>query len=279
MSLRFGQYTIAGIECTGISLQPWLGGYSLEVALRFRPEPKPNLRFRASNLAIQLNLAPAGQIVPVCRMESLPQNPLTIEQYSSDDTRIFRAPLNLRQLAALEDARDGQDLSVRLDVYGYVEQAGEARTEPAYHNLFHTVPVSQWVKTLSSSGYQAFIHFDLSSGQTSSRTWTLLARAQELFTKGHYREAVGSCRKVMEVVAESLPQKDRDAAKNGYKTKATDMDQRQRFILIQEAIRHALHLANHDHDGDGEDGDTDYSRQDAEFALRLAATCAAYEMQ
>ncbi|PZR35499.1 hypothetical protein [Caulobacter segnis] len=275
MKLTVEHNIIADLNVQAVQLRRGVGAFELALLIDITcsPPPPPSPRRWARIDSIGLYLQPATGADHLATLRSA--STARIEQYDNPLTQQleYRATLQHRQLLALEDARDGRDLSLRLSILGVggVVDDGVGRVAISVEHTL-TVQRSAWIDQLKGSSAAGVLLMEASIPVASSPGDEGIARrllsAEAAFHNGNYAKCIGDCRLAYDRLGlTSTP-------KTKLPDKQFDMSFSERVDLLVASARHCTHLPHHD---DGADSsEHTYSREEARLVFQVTAAVASY---
>lgn len=266
------RYTIADTRYSGISGEPAADGYRFKISVTYTTQawrgelPAPIVRLSTASVT-----ACTGAVethVGYAHPEST--IPFSVSQHGTTIGHLHVVTLHPDAMEAVERIRGGQGITLRLKLIGEVWQ--EHTATPIHESVDCRISQSDWLTALEQSGFGRTLLFEVpvpyaddANAPSSARH---LQQAQRLFVRGHYDEAVATCRKALE--AEMGAMSDQVAAMKSFKGgKEKDLDLGQRELVIRQAVMNYLHPAHHH--GDDEVA-IRYDRSSAAMALGLTAS-------
>jgi hypothetical protein len=244
-----------------------LGFFRVTLDVRLQVEPgDPGCRL----LSLSADLLAGGRLVT--RLDASPQS-LPVEQYASSSpaTVVLQADLDRARVEAVETLRNGGHLELNLNVFACLQ---EPDGNMARQSVQEHYPVNQgvWVEVLQQMEYQKtmLLEVPIPDEQTApelAHAVDFLGQAQQAMVRGHYRDAVGLCRQVLEEMSNGLG----DA--NGVRLqeifgKTRDMDKAERLRILREALKVLTHPAHH---RDEVTALIEWNRVDAASVITIAA--------
>jgi len=117
------------------------------------------------------------------------------------DTKVLYIDLDRSRIEALEAIRNGGALSLDVHVAGQVisKQHGLCSLRDASDS--YQLNQSGWIDILRQMGYGETMLIEVPVTDGIGKTTEYLAAAQKAIGLGHYREAVGACRDVLEALS------------------------------------------------------------------------------
>jgi len=173
-------------------------------------------------------------------------------QHTNDNNFSLEIELDARRIEAIEGIRLGEDLSFSLIIYGVAHSEREKRSQPVNVTLQYKANQSAWIEILQQMGYRRtmLLEIPLLSEEISPRFEEAakhLQTAQTHLLKGHFREAVGTCRDVMESLTMALNDEGDqppDTVKSWFKDQKS-FSKEERLRLVRRALTVLTHPARH----------------------------------
>jgi len=203
-----------------------------------------------------------------------------VRGYRGSTTSELALDLDLARVEALEELRLGEGLDFRVTLWARVQ------SKSGYSNLSEELSFSvnqgTWVELLGQMGYGRIMLLEVpvpdedGSPELVAAT-THLANAQKEMELGHYREAVGTCRDVLEALSVAL--NDRDDQDEEFRSlfeKTRDKDKAARLRVLRRAFKVLCHPARH---ADEVSARIDWDRLDAFAAIIMAGTIIRWSAQ
>ncbi|MGW4690949.1 hypothetical protein ACWEO1_00995 [Kitasatospora cineracea] len=177
------------------------------------------------------------------------------------------ATLTDTQLAALEKARQGADLRLRLHLT-VTALNGDGSWPTRTTQVTFTVPDSEWSQVVTEAGHGAFVTVlvPITADEKRATAARRLREAQAAVRAGDFEAAISKARLAMDAVRPADHQKAYSAASA---KKAKDRDQDERWTVLLQAAYDLFGGAHHD-DPDTTEHFT-WNRADAVTALALTA--------
>ncbi|KDN85599.1 hypothetical protein [Kitasatospora cheerisanensis] len=190
-----------------------------------------------------------------------------VEAASPGVTMGLTITLTDTQLAALEKARQGADLRLRLHLT-VTALNGDGGWPACTTQVTFTVPHNEWSQVVTEAGHGAFVTVlvPITADEHRSTAARRLREAQTAIRAGDFETAVSKARLAMDAVRPANHQKAYSAASS---KKAKDRDQDERWTVLLQATYDLFGGAHHD-DPDTTEHFT-WSRADAMTALALTA--------
>jgi hypothetical protein len=255
-----------------VTMVPSVAGYLLRVGVSFRTNKWEGAGLELSQVRLKASVNRPDRD-PLYLGGGEPESPMLVRfEHHDSHIKTFDIGLSPAQIAALEDLRNGGDLSLRLDVQALADDGKQALLTVA--NLQRTVPQSEWVKELDRSGYTKLQLFEIpvyDSGLLERETALKphFDAALNHLNRGHYGDTVAACRKVLEALDLSVQDKPvRSAAQKAFGAAQTEMSASQRGAYVRSALWHYTQLAHH---ADVPDEHAQFNRADAQWALTTTA--------
>lgn len=179
--------------------------------------------------------------------------PFSLTQYGSTGCHLHDLTLSPRAMEQIEGSRAGQGVVLRLKLQGDVWMGREAAS---FHDPVECrINQSDWLTALAQCGHGQYLLFEVpllaSQDPRAPSSARYLQQAKDHFTKGHFDEAVGACRRALEGLLEATQSKEAQFAAvkafKGGKSEELDIDQREK--LIRQTVMNYTHLAHHHEEG------------------------------
>lgn len=276
MKLTVEHYIIADLEVRALQLRQSIGTFDLALLVNITTSPpsapSPPRWARIDSVGLYLSSANGAGHLATLRSAATAR----IEQFDNSLTQQFefQAPLQRRQLLALEDVRDGKDLSLRLSVQG-VGGGVDDGVGRVPINVDHTLTIqrSAWIDQLNGASAAGVLLMEASIPVASSPGDEGIARrllsAEAAFHNGDYAKCIGDCR----LAYDRLGLTARPNAK--LPENPSGMSFTERVALLIASARHCTHLPHHD---DGEPEQV-YSREEARLVLQVTAAALSFHLK
>lgn len=169
----------------------------------------------------------------------------------------------------IERTRCGGSLTFSIALQAEVRR-GTADLSVATEAVTATFAVSDWLAALEQCGFGTSLLFEVplpvSHGETTP--WTrLLLGARDQLLKGHYAQAVGDCRLVLEALNDALGQGDQlHDAKARHKVDRQTLTVDQRELILRQTVMDYASSAHHTDQGIPVDL---YDRRSAQMILAM----------
>lgn len=278
MSINYSSNIIADVRCQNVFLIPGVGVYFLGFNLNFDIKARENiLRFHDASAKVFVSTTNTPQRTLGV---AFPESPVLIQsvKYSNSRQSQFEIQLSASSLAAIENLRNGGDLSFKLQLRG---MASDLQNSESVQDEIQ-IPVSQsdWIKHLKQAGFVDTLLFEIPVPPTSTNDALKTAvdhlkKARDLFLAGHYDETVAKCRLALDKVKAGTNQEERQlkAVKAFKSGDGQQMRTEERLLLLREAAAHFTQLAHHDL---SVDEISQYSRADSLAVLGVTAALLAH---
>ena len=191
------------------------------------------------------------------------------------DTKVLYIDLDRPRIDALEAIRNGGALTLDVHVAGQVisNQHGLCSLRDASDS--YQLNQTGWIDILRQMGYGETMLIEVPVTDGIGKTTEYLAAAQKAVGLGHYREAVGACRDVLEAVSMGVGDGDeRDPDFTPLFANTRNKDKQARLRVLRQALKILTHPARH---VDEVAVLFDWNREDAVSAI--AATAALLRWQ
>jgi hypothetical protein len=194
--------------------------------------------------------------------------PITTYEHVANHQISLEIELDAKRIDAIEQIRLGENLTFLISLFATANSGGLSQqlySQP--HQL--TISQSDWIKVLESIGYRKtlLIEIPVPTGEANpalTEATKHLANAQKQMLHGHYREAVSSCRDVLESLNRSISDEGESA-----QTSKKKRDKRERFLAIRTALLELTHAAKH---VDDTTSLIEWNLADARASISLTAT-------
>lgn len=197
-------------------------------------------------------------------------------QHTNDNNFSLEIELDARRIEAIEGIRLGEDLSFSLTIYGVAYSEREKRSQSVNTTLQYRANQSAWIEILQQMGYRRTMLLEvplLSEGISPlfKEAAEHLKTAQTHLLKGHFRDAVGACRDVMESLSVALRDENAqppEMVKSWFEG-TRSMGKEERICLVRRALKVLTHPARH---ADEISTSIEWSPKDARTIIVLAAS-------
>lgn len=135
--------------------------------------------------------------------------PLTTYPHIQKSNLTLEIELDGNRIEAIERGRLGEDLLFRMNLCGVARGSHEKSTQSVFATLHYRANQSTWTGILEQMGYRRTILLEIPVPRDEisprlSEAATHLQTAQIHMLRGHFRDAVGACRDVMESLSAAL---------------------------------------------------------------------------
>lgn len=281
MGLALGGRELARARIQGVSLLPALGGYEMQFVLELAASAYADAADVPRRVAIIGARVAAGATRDDTQRLGFarPEEPFEVtSELRGSRTHVLHLHLHPGQLSALETLRGAGNLTFDLLLIG-------AGVSAQHHEQVQDpqrieVPQSQWIDTLRTADARDIMLMEVplplaSASERSDEVRTALLRAEVQFRTGDYTACIASCRTVIQQAGQrrhgqlhwARPALDRLAQDR------KGMSKGERESALWAILREYTHLAHH---AAGEGGESDFSRADAQFVLRLTVSAVAH---
>lgn len=269
----FNSQTFASWQVGKISGNKGLGFYQLNfpVAITTQPAPKGQPSITVTDLFGSLHARGTNSPSHPSLVGRLVANQsyfIRTSEYSGSHQVNLEVELDSARMEAIESIRLGGDLTFSVSLYGFADSQGNKQT---LYRLPCDLPVGQsdWIKVLENVGYRktALLEIPIPTGEINSvfsEAVAHLETAQKQMLRGHYREAVGACRDVLESLSRFLKNEN-----NEIQTPKQKRSKEDRINAIKKAFYDLTSAAKH---SDETTSQFEWSRADAVSSIRMAAT-------
>lgn len=278
MALTVGLYQIANTSFDYVAISPVIGGYDLIFGFKIEPLRSLDRSSRKADLhgahcmvkassGKEKKLGYARFDVPV----SILADTHTVSAIQSAELRLSLSP---QQLAALDEHREGGNLSFDLTPAGHGQ--GQAGQHLIQDNWRRDVTASEWIQKLRESGAADTLLLEVPltwspKSKKAASAGQHLKKAQGHFYHGDYSSCVATCRLVVEELYGKAPAS-RPTNADGQTKGRREYNKSEREIELVEAARN---YANPAHHAENEGGEVAYTRSEARFLLTICAAIAA----
>lgn len=298
-SLTFQNRIVAEARIQGLHGRPTVGGYRLAFSLELSAISWRQLEQAVvlENWQACVSCGPKGGTMQVLA-DALPEVPQILKTFEFENRThvLFFVDLTPGQLAALEEVRNGGDLSFKFSLSTVctgqtlvhatnwdkadktTPSTSEVDRQVTVATITYDTNLGEWAKVLNELGYAKLMVFSVTLPLTDvsgklGEAQRMLDKAQSQFIHGRYEDVVAVTRKLMESVREALSEGDALATsikkfKDGGAAKES-MTKLERSLFVQEAVRHYAHPSHHVEKNSG--SDEWYSRSDAAFMMAMAS--------
>ena len=209
---------------------------------------------------------PVGRLV--ARQNSNSTNRIISYDYTHTHQIDFEIELDSKRIEAIEQIRLGGELTFSISLYA---TATQNENSTPLHNQPYELLVSQsdWIKVLESIGYQKtlLLEIPVPTGETNAtfaEAAKHLGTAQKHMLLGHYRDAVGACRDVLESMNRFLYSEDNPA-----QTSKRKRDKSERISAVRVSLYELTSAAKH---ADDTTSLIEWNLADARASISMAAT-------
>lgn len=202
--------------------------------------------------------------------------PLTTFQHTQTGNILLETELDARRVEAIERVRLGGDLFFRMNLYGVANGGCEKSSRSVNATLQYRANQSAWIETLEQMGYRQTMLLEIPvPGDEVSPQLPEAAKhlqtAQTHMLRGHFRDAVGACRDVMESLSTALND-ERDQLPEAIKSwfeGTRSLGKEERLRIVRRAFKILTHPARH---ADEVSTSIEWGPTDARAAIVMAAT-------
>lgn len=274
MSLNANTRTVAEFQSAKVSAAPAADGALVSIEVTFRliewpgwEEDSPlsllpqHAEVSARTARGQVNL---GYAAPA------PGNVLIPPVQSGTGVIRYTLPVTMRGLAAIENARDGGDLTFVLVIGAHPIWNGDAAFSAADH-VAVTVPREDWLAVLERAAFQETLITELplpmAGPSDTQEARKRLVGAMQARAHGSYAEALRRCRiAIDELKKKGFGGKSRKEVTQFLKQNAGTLTPEERFSALQSAMELLLAPAHH-----ANAPEDHYAREDADLAIAMTA--------
>ena len=249
--IEFDQIQIAGKQ--------GLGGFVITVGLQ---GSRNSCEKPIAIVDISLSLSTEGGAMPIALSVPSSTQIIRCHEGAYRDGIYFEVFLTKEQILAIEEYRGSGDLSLRFSLRAMT--ICEDNILPSFEISGCSVSRQEWLNALKCAGFQETFLLEIPVPEVSEEIRQLIFRGQEFIDHGHYKEAVGLCRKIIEAL--EVIRGDKEAAKQAGR-KLTESGERksmtivERMLAMREQLNNICHLGVH--------GDEPFSRSQARAVLSV----------
>ncbi|HEY3489826.1 MAG TPA: hypothetical protein VGK27_06870 [Candidatus Deferrimicrobiaceae bacterium] len=157
--------------------------------------------------------------------------------------------LDHRRIEALEDIRQGGDLTFSATLWAHVKYRNDM--EISTDTLTHFINQGVWVKILKELGYAELLLLEVPVPNSNihpefSKAVKHLEKAHRFMMQGYWRDAVGTCRNVLESLRVALGErKYKDPTTDPWFANLREKSKDERLEIIRKALEVYTHPAHH----------------------------------
>ena len=278
ISWNFGSTAFAELDWKVFQGQPGLGFYRFMAQVGVTTHGKQaDEEVAVTRISGDLRvLGKDGQEYPLGRLRQQgPETTLTTYLHTATANITLEAEWGARRIEAIERIRLGGDLCFRLALYGVARSGREKSPQSVYASLEYRANQSTWIEVLKQIGYQKMMLLEIpvpgdDMGLQFPEVTKHIQTAQTHMLRGHFRDAVGSCRDVMESLSAVLnDERDQlpEAIKSWFNC-TRSMSKEERLRLVRRAFKILTHPARH---ADEVSTSIEWGPMDARVAVIMAA--------
>ncbi|MDY0744802.1 hypothetical protein SNE35_09800 [Paucibacter sp. R3-3] len=244
VGINLNSRIIADTRLAGISGAKLAGGFLLRLTIDFNvmgwelPDI-PVVVFAPARVHLQeMHGLLLGQASP----ETL--QPFTVSNYGGPRAAMFDLFLTPQAMDVLEKHRDGRGVPLSIQLQGEIRRAGAVHL--IQDEVRGELNVVQWLAALEQAGYGRSMLFEVpipSTPASAGAAVELLEAARQLFSRGHYPDAVAKCRMVIEGLTASLGQDAELRAATAAPKHTRTREQRE--LAMRQAAMDFASLAHH----------------------------------
>jgi len=203
------------------------------------------------------------------------ESALTASQYTSKVVVPLEIELDARRIEAIERIRLGGELFFRLILYGIASGGRNDHQQTMQASLDYRANQGTWIEILGQMDYQKTVLLEIPvPGDEISPQYLPVSRhlqtAQMHMMRGHFRDAVGACRDVMESLASALNDEKNElpGAIKSWFEETRAMDKEERLRIVRRALKVLTHPARH---ADDVSTSIEWGPTDARATIAMAA--------
>lgn len=172
----------------------------------------------------------------------------------------FEIFLTKDQITAIEEYRQSGDLALSFALRAMTICEDDIR--PSVEVSGYAIPRQEWLAALKGARFQDTFLLEIPVPEGSEEVRRLVSKAHEFMDHGHYKEAVGLCRNIIEAL--EVIRGDKEAAKKASRklignSERQSMTVVERMLAMRELLNNICHLGVH--------GDEPFSRSQARAVL------------
>jgi hypothetical protein len=273
MDLSFENRRLGRVVVKSVSGYPGVGFFRLNLILEFsfQPQAEP---VQVIALGGNLFVKAREQELAVGRLEA-PLEPVSLDagQTHYPHEQVLSIDLDRARLEALEALRCGQGLNFSVGLWGQVASKQGSLGRLIAGNESYHANQSTWLEVLRQMRYAETMLIELPAGDGHPA----LAIAQKAIGLGHYREAVGACRDVLEALSINLGERnDKDPEFAPLFANSREKDKEARLRTLRRALIIMTHPARH---SDEVSARFEWDREDATAAIAMTAAVMRWQTQ
>ncbi len=274
MSISYQSFIIADFRYVGISGAVGIGCYRLRFSFEYTTPAHEKDIYIFKNARAYVYASRAGKQAQFLGFAQ-PENALIVRvtKYSGKSTVMFEIDLDNYQMHAIEEIRQGQDLSFRLTIFGEVYGPGDPYS--AIEDVNALVNQKEWARVLGEMEFADILLFEFvlptqEGNEHLKEPIAQLVKARQQFIDGNYDLVISICRLALDSLTKVMKDKEKLAESiKLYRAKDQNpMTKEQRELLIREAVKVYTQLSHHVGDAGVV---TEYGRNDANFILASTA--------
>lgn len=271
MSITWKSRIVADATFRGVHGFQAAGSYLLRLSVGFavanwpQDELMPTVLLTAAAVQVQRG----GQALLLGHAMPETPVPFTVGAYSQQTAILYELLLSPAAIEAVERLRGGECIQFRLKIQAHLTRGAE--TLATSDEVLCSVPQSDWIAVLEQIGYRETLLLELPipQGDEESVPQRHLKAARSHMLRGHYEDAVASCRKALE--GWTTQRAEAAAVKKARDTKRNDarsLTLYERELLVRDAAANFSDLAHH---ADEVANAERYSREDAAMMVAITA--------
>lgn len=201
--------------------------------------------------------------------------PFATYQHTATGSITLEIELDAGRIEAIERIRLGGDLFFKLTLYGSAYGGGDTHSRAVQDVLHFRANQSSWIEILDQMGYRQtmLLEIPVAGGEISpqlSEAAKHLQTAQAHLLRGHFRDAVGACRDVMELLSAALTDEEGQlpGTIKAWFDDTRSMGKGERLRIVRRALKVLAHPARH---ADQVATSIEWGPTDARAAIIMAA--------
>lgn len=271
VAITWNSRIIADVTFRGVHGSQAAGAYLLRLSVGFAvanwPQDELMPAVLLTSAAMQVEHVDQALLLGHARPET--PVPFKVGIHSQPITILYELLLTPSALEAVERLRGGGPIQFRLKIQAHLTRGDEAFA--ANDDVQCSVSQSDWIAVLEQMGYRKTLLLELPipQGDEGSVPQRHLETARSHMLRGHYEDAVASCRKALE--GWTTQRAEVDAVKKARETKRTasrSLTLFDRELLLRDAATNFADLAHH---ADEVASAESYGREDAAMIVAITA--------
>lgn len=271
VSITWNSRIVADVTFRGVHGFQAAGSYLLRLSVGFAVTNWPQDVLMPTVLVTAAAVQVEGGGQALLLGHAIPETPVPFKvgAHSQPSTILYELLLSPAAIEAVERLRGGDRIQFRLKIQAHLTMGAE--TLATKDEVLCSVPQSDWIAVLEQIGYRKTLLLELPipQGDEGSVPQRHLETARSHMLRGHYEDAVASCRKALE--GWTTQRAEVEAVKKARDTKRSDarsLTLYDRELLVRYAATNFADLAHHADDVANAER---YSREDAAMMVAITA--------